>query len=63
MNLKVVTVPMLDTGIGIEAGFKDDADLIRHARAERAAMDPLTREIVDKIDAEVDRRWLWGEPS
>jgi hypothetical protein len=57
---KVVQVPMLDTGIGQEAGFANDAELIAHAEAERAKLDPAVRELLDKADAEMTRRFLFG---
>lgn len=62
-EFEIHKMEMLDTGIGREAGFKDDADLIAHAKAEREAMEPRMREVVEKLDAEVERRFLFGDES
>lgn len=57
----IVRVPVHDTGIGKAAGFKDDADLIAHHKAQRAAMSPEARRIVDQADADLERRFLFGD--
>ena len=60
-KLKVTKVPAQDTGIGREAGYKDDADLIAAYEAERAALPPAVRETVDKLDAEMMARFVNGD--
>lgn len=37
--MRVVKVPMLDTGLGIEAGYASDEDMIAAVQAERAAIE------------------------
>lgn len=63
-EIRVVTVPMHDTGIGREAGFENDAALIAHAQAERAKADALlTPEAAADFraaDAEIERLFLFG---
>lgn len=60
VEFRIVTVPMLDTGLGREAGYEDDAALVAAAQAERAALAPDVREIIEKVDAELDRAFLYG---
>lgn len=60
LHIEVIAVPMGDTGLGREAGFKDDAELIAKAKAERDAMPPHIRELAEEIDAEFERRVLFG---
>ncbi len=59
-TLKTVTVPMLDTGLGIEAGYANDAELIAAAQAQRAELEKLlTPEALARLDAaeaELERR-------
>lgn len=57
-KIEVHTFPMLDTGIGQEAGFANDAELMAAAAAERAALPLEVREAMDEIDREVERRML-----
>jgi hypothetical protein len=56
----IVEGEVLDTGIGREAGFKDDAELVEHARREREALDPDVRELVDEIDRRFAAKFLNG---
>lgn len=58
LTLEVVTIPMLDTGIGIEAGYADDQELLAAGQAERDALPPPVRDMVDAIDEAVERRIL-----
>jgi hypothetical protein len=60
-DFKIVKVPMLDTGIGREAGYEDDAALIEAARKEREAMPPAIREAMERIEADLTRRFLIGD--
>lgn len=57
-EIRVVRIPMLDTGLGREAGFANDAELVEHAKREREALSPAVRELVDELDAELERRVL-----
>jgi hypothetical protein len=51
-EMRVVKVPMLDTGLGREAGFASDADLIAAAEEQRAEMRALlSPETADRLDA------------
>lgn len=54
VKLQIVKVPMLDTGIGRAAGFRDDAHLIEVAQAERAAMPAWQRELMDEADRRLE---------
>lgn len=58
IQFTVRTVPVLDTGLGIEAGYASDAEFIRAAEAERAALDPEVRAGLDDLNAELQRRIL-----
>jgi hypothetical protein len=57
-HIKIVKMPMHDTGLGREAGFENDQQLIEHAERERAKLDPEVRALVDQVDAEFQRRVL-----
>lgn len=59
--IKTVRVPMHDTGLGIEAGYKNDAELIAAGKAQREAMDPVSRAVLDRIDERMDRAIIEGE--
>jgi hypothetical protein len=62
VEIKVVHVPMLDTGLGREAGYANDAELVEAANKQRAEMFALmTSEAVERFKAserEVERRLL-----
>lgn len=60
-HIQVISVPLGDTGLGRAAGFKDDAELIAKAKAERKALPPEIRKMADEMDAEFERRVLFGE--
>lgn len=60
-KITVHTVKMHDTGLGREAGFKDDAELIEAAEAERETWEPWMRELAERVDAEFERKVLFGE--
>jgi hypothetical protein len=60
-GFKVVSVPILDTGIGKEAGFENDADLIRAHAEEIAKLPPEVQELIAKVEAKLDREFLHGE--
>jgi len=57
-KLTVHKVPVLDTGIGREAGYRDDAELIAAAEAERAKLPPAVRVAVEEIEREMQRRFI-----
>lgn len=51
-EMRIVKVQMHDTGIGREAGYRDDADLIEHYQYQRNELEKLlTPETLAKIDA------------
>lgn len=58
--LTVHSVPVIDTGIGIEAGYESDVAMLAAAEAKRAALPPAVRTLLDQVDAEVERRILFG---
>jgi len=58
--IRTVSVPVLDTGLGRRLGYEDDADLIAHAEAERAKLDPATQEVMREIDRRIDDVILYG---
>lgn len=60
-EFEIHKVEMLDTGIGREAGFKDDAELIAKAKAEREAMSPEVRRLVEEMDETIERAFLFGD--
>lgn len=62
-TVQVITAPLLDTGIGREAGFRDDAHLVEAAEAERASWPDLYREINDAMWADVTHRLLFGDDT
>lgn len=54
-ELTVHAVPVLDTGLGREAGYANDAELIEAAQAQRAEIEAmLMPEALARLDA-VDR--------
>lgn len=61
IEITVRTFPMLDTGIGQEAGYESDKAFIEAMDKKRAAMPPAVRAAMDKIDAELERKFLFGE--
>lgn len=63
LELHVAAVPVLDTGLGREAGFANDAELIAAAAAERAAMTPAVRAVVEELEDDLTRRVLYGGES
>lgn len=60
LELRVVRMPMLDTGIGREAGFRDDEHLREVAIAEREAMSPPARELADRIERDLEEAFING---
>ena len=62
-DVKVVKVPMYDTGLGKEAGYANDQALIEAARAERASLSLEVRVILDKVDLDVYEQFLFGDSS
>lgn len=70
-KIETVSVPMFDTGIGREAGFKDDAELLEAAKREREEfLDTFTpegrekmRKLLEDAEADAERRFLFGEDA
>lgn len=64
LNVQVVSVPMGDTGLGREAGFKDDAELIAAAEKQReelrATLTPEAFQRLEDAELEAERRFLFG---
>ena len=63
-KMRVVRVPMADTGLGREAGYANDAEMIEAAKQQRAELESLlTPDELARLDAteeEVTRRFLSG---
>lgn len=63
-KLTVRRVPVFDTGLGREAGFANDAELMAAAQAQRTELESLlTPEALAELDAaeaEATRRFLFG---
>jgi hypothetical protein len=57
---KTITVPMLDTGIGIAMGYESDQALRDHVARERLTLSPEVRAAVDDYEREIHRRMFWG---
>jgi hypothetical protein len=52
MEFEVHKVPVRDTGLGREAGYRDDAELVAAAKARRKELEgTLTPEALAKLDA------------
>lgn len=47
-TLQIVKVPMFDTGIGRDAGYVNDAELIDAYEAERSALPEAERNTLDE---------------
>jgi hypothetical protein len=60
IEVKVVTMPMLDTGIGKLGGFRDDAHLIEVAKAERDAMPEWQRQMCEELDRKMEHAFING---
>lgn len=65
--MRIVKVPFYDTGLGREAGYRDDAELIEAWKAERAELEtllaPEALAKLDAADAAMTRRFLFGAKS
>lgn len=59
--MKVTTVPVLDTGIGISQGYASDAEFAKAAAAERAKQPPEIQALFDEADRRLERLILFGE--
>ncbi len=63
-HIQIHKVSVHDTGVGREAGFKNDTELVEHARRERQELEALlTPEALAKLDraeAEAERKFLAG---
>ena len=57
----VTSVPMLDTGIGVEAGYASDKGLLEAAARDRAALPPTIRDTMDEADRRMDEA-IFGLP-
>lgn len=60
LELNVVSFPMLDTGLGREAGYEDDFAMIEAHEKMRAELPLAIREILDDLDREMDGVFLHG---
>lgn len=58
VKITVHRVPMLDTGIGQEAGYANDQEFIEAVDAERAALDPEVREALEQAERDLARKLL-----
>lgn len=61
VDLTVERVPVGDTGIGIAAGYSSDRELIEVADAERAALPPEARAVLERAERELERRVILGD--
>lgn len=61
MRLEIRTVRIHDTGLGREAGYADDAELVAAAQAQRDALPPEVLRILERLDREFEWRVLNGE--
>ena len=67
----MVKLPVLDTGIGIEAGYRSDAEFIQAAEAQRQArlnlLRPDARSAIEAVERDVDERmerhFLYGDDA
>jgi hypothetical protein len=66
-RVEIRRVPMYDTGLGREAGYANDQELIEAGERQRAELETLlTSEALAKMDAaeaEMTRRFLFGRTS
>lgn len=64
-RLEVHTFPMLDTGIGRELGYANDAEFMAAAQAERDrvlfVLTPEARARFEAAEREAERRFLFGD--
>jgi hypothetical protein len=51
---------MLDTGLGIAAGYESDEAMVAAVKAEREAMAPEVRDVIEDIERRVVRAALFG---
>lgn len=65
LAMTVRSVPVLDTGIGREMGYANDAEFIDVAEAERAEimamLSPEARERLERAERESTQRLLFGD--
>lgn len=61
LRLRTVSVPMLDTGLGREAGFANDLELKAFAALERAGRPPWMQGLMQRIDAQLTRAFVLGD--
>jgi hypothetical protein len=57
---RIVKVPMLDTGLGREAGYRDDAELIAAYNEMRESLSPEGRGVLDVVMSIAARRAVEG---
>lgn len=64
-DFQVHRVPILDTGIGQEMGYANDAEFIAAAEAKRekalSMLTPEARKRFEDADAEIERQFLFGD--
>jgi hypothetical protein len=56
----VKSIPVLDTGLGKELGYRDDAHLLKAAAEERAALPPAQRALAEAVERKLDEAILHG---
>jgi hypothetical protein len=63
-EIRIVKVPVLDTGIGRARGYANDQELIAATEAERervlGMLTPEARKRIEDAEAEAERRFLFG---
>lgn len=62
MTYTVVTVPVIDTGLGVSLGYESDRAFIEAEQAKWEKASPLVREARDRIAAAEERAFLLGQP-
>jgi hypothetical protein len=66
-DTRVILVPMMDTGLGLEAGYANDRELIEAANAQRqelkALLTPETWANIEEAEAKLTKRILGGMDS
>lgn len=59
-NYTVRSVPMLDTGIGREAGYANDKEFIEAVEAERALLPDAVRQMLEEFERRETEALLFG---
>jgi hypothetical protein len=59
-EIRVVTVPVLDMGVGQMLGYESDAALVEAVERDRVGQSPLAREAARFVESQVARAVLFG---